>query len=188
MLFCWCERKPHEEGFVLLQRGSTGAPHQRCVVCGLAAPRSHAHSQTHGAFLHSPTSPPALSLLGRGSHSFLWWLHKTWAAPSSLQLLQHTATQTTLLLAMLQPIASRLRGCQLLAALRVGRSLRSVRGRKSVSLHSADTILFFKRKLSSLCISVSVGTSRHTSDPATLPPAESSGSLKHLVLGLAQKP
>lgn len=51
--------------------------------------------------------------------------------------------------------------------LRWGRAetLRSLRGRKSVSLHSADTILFFKRKLWSLCILVSLGTSHHTSDP-----------------------
>ena len=91
-----------------------------------------------------------------------------------------------LLLAIMQPIASCLRGCQLLAAPRVGRNLRSVRGRKSVSLHSADTILFFKRKLSSLCISVSLGTSRHTNDPASLPPAGITALLNTLPKSLSE--
>lgn len=68
--------------------------------------------------------------------------------------------------------ASWRRGCRLLAAPRAGRNLRSVRGRKSISLPSADAILFFKiGSPSSLRVWVPLGTSHHTSDPATLPPA-----------------
>lgn len=123
------------------------------------------------SFLHQPY---CFRLARRGSHSFLCWslLRKTWAALKLPPVVATHSSTNTLLFAILQLIASRLWGCQLLVAPRGGRNLRSVRGRKTVSFHSADITLFFKGSCRALCISAALGTSRHTSDPASLPPAE----------------
>jgi len=141
----------------------------------------------HDAFRRSSTSPAAPSLPGGESHSFLPVAQKP-GCPAQPPAVATRSNADALLFAMLQPIASRRRGCRLRAAPRVGRHLRSARGRQNVLLHSADTVLFSPRKLSSLCVSLSQGTSRHTSGPASLPPAESGTSLQHLALGPAQKP
>lgn len=137
------------------------------------------------SFFHQPCCSQ-LARRGKSFFSPLVPVAQNLGCSEQPQVVATHSNTNALLLAILQPMACHLWGCQLLAAPRVGRNLRSVRGRKSVSLHSADTILFFKRKLSSLCISVSLRTSRHTSDPASLPPAEITALLNTLPKSLSE--
>lgn len=116
--------------------------------------------------------PCCFQLARRGRQFFSFWLLVAQNLGCSKQppvVATHSNTNAPLLV-ILQLIVSHLWGCQLLAVPRVGWNLRSVRGR-SVSLHSADTIHFFKRILPSLCISVALGTSHHMNNPTSLPPA-----------------